>query len=398
MPNRRVNSNSFAHQTEVDLTKYLESSFTESLRQLIRVTVKTMIKAEMEDFRKEMRDLVGTIHFNGTYPRQLMGPLGTIENIPVPRFRDNPTEFIPETMNVFGEEKDKFMGIITEMHRLGISQRKIKQLAATCFKTTISANRVGAVYKTLADQESLKVNTISLTNDYEYLMADGLWIKAKGYGWDDNQAVILCVLGVKPNGKRTILGFEVVREESYEAWHNLLLSIKKRGLTGANLKLIISDDGAGFAGAVTHLFPTVKRQICIVHKMRNVLGKTKHKNKSAMAEDLKVAYRQETRKDFLLQAQALCKKWYLLEPKAIDSFKHHLMETTTYFDFDREIWHAIRTNNILEREFRELRRRIKVMDNSFNDTQSATRYTGSLINYLNQNYPAVHNPKLHTNP
>lgn len=397
MPNRRVNSNSFANQTEVDLKKYLESSFTESLRQLIRVTVKTMIKVEMEEFRKEMRDLVGTIHFNGTYPRQLIGPLGTIENIPVPRFRDNPTQFMPETMNVFGEEKDRFMGIITEMHRLGISQRKIKQLAATCFKTNISVSRVGAVYKTLADQESLKVNTTPLTDEYEYLMADGLWIKAKGYGWDDNKAVILCVLGVKSDGHRTILGFDIVRGESYEAWCTLLLSIKKRGLVGSNLKLIISDDGAGFAGATTHLFPAVKRQICIVHKMRNVLGKTKHKNKPAMAEDLKAAYHQDTKEGFFLSAKTLCKKWYLVEPKAIDSFKHHLMETTTYFDFDREIWHTIRTNNILEREFRELRRRIKVMDNSFNDTQSATRYTGSLINYLNQNYPAAHYPKLHTN-
>jgi transposase-like protein len=395
MPNRRVNSNLLFGQTEAELKKYLESSFTESLRQLIRVTVKTMIKVEMEEFRKEMRDLVGVIHFNGTYPRQLMGPLGTIENIPVPRFRDNPTPFIPETMGVFGEEKDKFMGIITEMHRLGISQRKIKQLAATCFKTTISANRVGTVYKVLADQESAQVNTLPLTDDYECFMADGLWIKAKGYGWEENKAVILCVLGVKPDGKRTILGFEVVRAETYEAWHDLLLSLKKRGLTGANLKLIVSDDGAGFMGAIKQLFPHVPHQICIVHKMRNVIGKTKYQNRKGLATDLKEAYNQSSRKAFLLKAKSLVKKWYLIEPKAIDSFKHHLLDTTTYFDFDPAIWRRIRTNNILEREFRELRRRIKVMDNSFNDTQSATRYTGSLINYLNQNYPAVTYPKLH---
>lgn len=397
MPNRKIDSNTFVNQTEADLKKYLESTFTESLRQLIRVTVKTMIKAEMEDFRKEMKDLIGTIHFNGTYHRQIMSPLGTIEDIPVPRFRDNPSQFTPETLSVFGQEKDKFMGIITEMHRLGISQRKIKKLATTCFGTTISTNRVGAVYKTLADQESLQVNTTTLTDDYEYLMADGLWIRAKGYGWDDNKAVILCVLGVRPDGTRTIIGFEVVREESYEAWHALLLSIKKRGMRGANLKLIISDDGAGFAASTAQLFPSIKRQICIVHKMRNVLGKTKHKNKPAMAEDLKTTYHQETKKDFLIQAKVLCKKWYLIEPKAVASFKHHLIETATYLDFDKSIRHKIRTNNILEREFRELRRRIKVMDSSFNDIQSATRYSGSIINYLNQNYPAVKYPKLHTN-
>ena len=63
----------------------------------------------------------------------------------------------------------------------------------------------------------------------------------------------------------------------------------------------------------------------------------------------------------------------------------------------KKLWPKIRTTNILEREFREVRRRIKVMDSSFNDTNSHQRYAGSIINYLNQNYPAVQNPNLHTN-
>jgi len=152
MPNRKSDSNVLSLQTEAELHKFLEGSFTESLRQLIRVTVKVMIKTEMEEFRKEMHDLVGTINFNGSYHRQLVGPFGSVENIPVPRFRDNPTTFIPETLGVFGEERDKFMAIMTEMHRLGISQRKIDKLARTCFKTKVTPAKLGAVYKELADQ------------------------------------------------------------------------------------------------------------------------------------------------------------------------------------------------------------------------------------------------------
>lgn len=201
MPSRKFDSNVVGFQTEADLHKFLEVSFTESLRQLIRVTVKTMIKAEMQEFRQEMHDLVGTIHFNGSYARQLVGPFGAVEDIPVPRFRDNPTNFVPETLSVFTEEKDKFMAIMAEMHRLGISQRKIDQLARTCFKTKVPPTRLGAVYKALADEESAKVNVAPLTDDYCYLFADGLWVKAKGYGFEDNKAVILCVLGMKPDGK-----------------------------------------------------------------------------------------------------------------------------------------------------------------------------------------------------
>ncbi len=57
MPSRKTNSNSILYQTESELRQFLESGFTESLRQLIRITVKTMIKTEMEEFRKEMKDL-----------------------------------------------------------------------------------------------------------------------------------------------------------------------------------------------------------------------------------------------------------------------------------------------------------------------------------------------------
>jgi len=396
MPNRKVDFNALGLQTEAELQKFLEGSFTESLRQLIRVTVKVMIKTEMEDFRKEMHDLLGTIHFNGSYNRQFVGPFGSVEDVPVPRFREHPTDFTPQTLAVFDEEKDKFLMIMAEMHRVGISQRKIDHLARTCFKTKVTPAKLGAVYKQLADQESATINSAALTDDYEYLIADGLWVKAKGYGWEDNDAVILCVLGIKADGQRVMIGFTVARGETYEAWHDLLLSIKQRGFTGTHLKLIISDDGQGFDSAIKQLFPQVPHQICIVHKMRDVIGKTKHKNKVAMAEDVKLIYQQNTTAQALLQAKECCRKWYLIEPKAITSLKYHFAETLTYFQFDESKWKQLRTSNILEREFRELRRRIKVMDSSFNNTESATRYAGSYINYLNKNYPASRRT-LHTN-
>lgn len=396
MPSRKTNSNSILYQTESELRQFLESSFTESLRQLIRITVKTMIKTEMEEFRKEMKDLLGTIYFNGSYDRQLVGPFGTVENVPVPRFRDNSSGFSPETLSVFDDQKSQFMRLVSEMHRLGISQRKIKQIAQSCFHTTLSTTKVGAVYKQLADQESAQVNTTILKDEYQYLLADGLWVKAKGYGWEENQAVILCVLGIKPNGDRKIIGFSVERAESYECWHQLLLSLKKRGLIGTNLKLIISDDGKGFDSAINQLFPHIPHQICITHKMRSVIGKTKHKNKASLAEDAKMVYQQPSKKDALIKAKQFVGKWYLVEPKAVESFKYHLASTLTYYDFDQSTWSQIRTTNVLEREFRELRRRIKVMDNSFNSTESATRYAGSILHYLNENYPSQRRT-LHTN-
>ena len=131
--------------------------------------------------------------------------------------------------------------------------------------------------------------------------------------------------------------------------------------------------------------------------MRNVLTKTRHKHKAQMGDDLKSIYQKADKKTATIKAKEVVKKWYLKEPKAMNSLKHHFKYTLTYMDFPEETHKKIRTTNILEREFREVRRRIKVFDSSFNDINSMGRYANNIINYLNNNYPAVQNPNLHTN-
>ena len=95
MPNRtRTNSSRInklpVFETGSELHKFLESSFTESLKNLIKVTVNIMIKEEMDKFRKETTDFVSSMYFNGHYKRNMTSAFGEIKNIPVPRFRANP--------------------------------------------------------------------------------------------------------------------------------------------------------------------------------------------------------------------------------------------------------------------------------------------------------------------
>ena len=252
------------------------------------------------------------------------------------------------------------------------------------------------MYRELAEKEEATINSRPLSDIYEYIYLDGVFVKTKGYGWDSNRSVLLCALGVTPQGKREIIGFTVADSESYDNWHNLLLSLKKRGMTGEALKLAVSDGADGLIGAIKHLFPDLPHQTCIMHKMRNVIGATSHKNKAAIAEDLKNSYNQETVEEALESFKSLTRKWYLSEPTAVEVLKHNLQSTLTYYMFEKDEWRKVRTNNILEREFRELRRRINVMDSSFNDRDSASRYAAATFSYLNQNYPAIRRT-LHTN-
>jgi transposase-like protein len=345
----------------------------------------------MDQLREEMKE---KLSFNGYYNRQMLCGLGKIENVPVARFRERQVSDLPlNSLSLFDQEKEKFLALIAEIHRLGISDRKVEKLCQSVFGMKFSKNRVSAVHKELAEEESLQINRLPIADEFEYLIIDGIWVKTKNFGLkDNNKTVLLCALGITKAGERKIIGFTPADREDYESWRDFILSLKERGLTDKGLKLIIADDNGGLTKAVGHLFPQTKLQVCMAHKTRNVMGKTSWKNKAAIAKDLKKIYDSESKEEAMRNFKACAKKWYVAEPKAVASLRFDFEKTLTYYEFDKELWKKIRTSNILEREFREVRRRIKVFDNSFNDRDSLMRYGNTIFDYLNNNYPAY----LHT--
>lgn len=369
---------------EKDLQKFLEQNMADNLKQLIKITVQIMVKSEMELFRQEFAE---KLQFNGNYFRQMLSTFGKVEDIPIPRFRTPVEEMNLKTLDVFGQEKERFAELIGQMHLLGVSQRKIKQLTKICLGANISTTRVGSVYKELAEQEEMNINGQVLDDNFEYLILDGIWEKTKGYGWDDNKSTLLCALGIRPDGIRKILGFTLARSEDIENWKKLLSDIKKRGLKGDNLKLIIADDHPAIKTAADGIYTGIPIQLCIVHKMRNVLRKVSFKNKTAIAEDLKIIFQSQSKEEGIEKAKLTVKKWYVVEAKATESLRHNIEYCFTYMQFDKDLWSKIRTTNILEREFREVRRRMKVFDNTFQSDESANRYANTIFTNLNNNYP-----------
>jgi transposase-like protein len=368
-----------------DLQQFLERNLEDSLKQLIRLSVTTMVKTEMQSLRS---DLPIQPAFNGYYPRQLTSPYGKIENVPIPRFRDGfAADTMPQTLQIFETEQQRFLKIIQEMHRMGISQRKVKRLAKLCFNKDIATKTIGTIHKELAQAEEAKLNSRLLTGiNYRYIIADGIWAKAKGYGWENDDAVMLCAVGIRDDGKRDILGFAVKPAEDETSWEEFLNSLIVRGLDTDKLKLAIADDGGGFRAAKNKLMPSVLIQVCIVHKMRNVMNKTNKKHRKAVTAGLKDIYGSQTKEEAITKAKTLIKQWYASEPKAMESLRYHFEDTVTYMDFPKEEWSKIRTSNTVERLFREVRRRMKVMDNSFNSTDSFNNYSASILGNLQEAY------------
>lgn len=105
-----------------ELLQFLERSLTDNLKQFIKISITSLVKAEMEQIRDELQQSGSTTpSFNGCYNRQLVSPFGRIEDIPIPRFRSGFQDNQPSVLSSFDDEKSRTWQLITDMHMLGIS-------------------------------------------------------------------------------------------------------------------------------------------------------------------------------------------------------------------------------------------------------------------------------------
>ena len=127
----------------------------------------------------------------------------------------------------------------------------------------------------------------------------------------------------------------------------------------------------GMLEAVGEVFPEAKYQRCVVHFYRNIFSvvpKSKVKN---VAKMLKAIHAQESKKASREKAAAVVSELKAMKlPEAAKKVEAGIEETLTYCDFPSEHWVKIRTNNVIERMNREIRRRTRVVG-AFPDGNSA---------------------------
>ena len=111
----------------------------------------------------------------------------------------------------------------------------------------------------------------------------------------------------------------------------------------------------------------------MVHFERNILARINPKNRDWAADALKAVFSMETRDKALEKAESVARDMEARKPReAAKRLREGIGETTTYLldDYPREHRRRIRTNNMIERLNREIRRRTRVVG-SFPDGRSA---------------------------
>jgi len=144
-------------------------------------------------------------------------------------------------------------------------------------------------------------------------------------------------------------------KEDKASWLEFLKSLKERGLAGA--RLCIGDKCPGLWDAVNGVFPEAKYQRYTVHFYRSVFFVTPRSRMKEMAAMLKAIHAQEDKAAAREKAEAVVKRLREMKLReAADKIEKGIEETLTYMDFPYAHWTKIRSNNVIERLNREIRR------------------------------------------
>jgi transposase-like protein len=157
-----------------------------------------------------------------------------------------------------------------------------------------------------------------------------------------------------------------------------------RGLEGKALQLIVSDGGKGLQTALPLVFPYVPVQRCWAHKLRNIADKVRHEEGSCVAEAAAI-YCANSKSEAQRAFQQWGLRWEHRRPGAVTCLERDLDALLNFFAVPQTHWIKVRTTNVIERAFREVRRRTRPMS-SFSNPESCDRIVYGVISHLNRSW------------
>ena len=315
---------------------------------------------------------------NGFYVRDFVTRLGTLR-LRIARARKQ--SFRPPGLERFQRRAEDVMLLIREAFLRGISTRQVGRVVAILTGEVVSAQTVSKLSRHL-DRLVKLFQQAPLKDEWAYLFLDGVSLRVRRPG-GRKRVQMLVAYGVRPDGSRRLLAFLRSQGESQAAWEGFLNHLYGRGLVGKNLLLIVTDGCPGLAAALETVYPQVKHQRCWVHKMRNLLEKVRRRDYEAVKADAQAIYGAENRREAERAFRRFGARWQNAYPRTVKQLERDLPELLTFFDFLRHLWRRLRTTNVIERCFVEVRRRTRPMV-CFVNVQSVDRIIYAIFNGYNE--------------
>jgi putative transposase len=368
---------SLSKVVQIDEAK-LQDHLGTVVRDTVENTLNQMLDAEADELCGAKRyernpDRVDTRA--GSYQRKLHTKAGEV-SLKIPKLRRLPFE--TAIIERYRRREISVEEALVEMYLAGVSVRRVEDITEALWGSRVSPSTVSELNQKIYSRiEAWRNQPIS--GEYPYVYLDGIWLK-RSWGGEVKNIAVLVAIGVDAQGYRNILGVCEGAKEDHESWLSFLKHLKSRGLKTP--RLIVSDKCLGLVEALGEVYPKASWQRCVVHFYRNVFSMVPTPKVREVAAMLKAIHAQEDKEAAIEKAKKVGSKLELMRlRKAAEAIREGAEETLRYYDFPREHWRSLRTNNPLERLLREVRRRTRAVGN-FPDGKSALMLVAARLRYM----------------
>ncbi len=382
----RVKNNTQRFQMFVqDLQESFWGDFQGRTREVLKKLLETDAEQQMAEYlglkwHERARPAERVDYRNGFYERDYVTSLGVIR-LRIPRTRQR--SFLPRWIGRLQRRAPEVGELVRQAFLRGISTRQVGRVVAVLTGEPVSAQTVSKLTRVL-DQAVHAFHQRPLGDEWTYLVLDGVWLKVRRV-FGPQRVLLLVAYGIRRDGTRELLAFTRAKSESQAGWEGLLNDLFQRGVRAANLQLVISDGCAGLARALETVYPRVRHQRCWVHKMRNILEKVRRRDEP----QVKV----EAQKIYLAPNVAAARRaferfrfhWRSRYPAMVRQLERDLPELLHFFALPRGLWRKLRTTNVIERCFVEVRRRTRPMV-VFTNVESLDRIIYAIFSRFNEDW------------
>lgn len=368
-----------------DLQETFWGDFQGQTRQMLKKLLETDAEQQMAEYvglkwheRAQPDERVD--YRNGFYERDYVTPLGVIR-LRIPRTRQR--SFLPRWIGRLQRRAPEVAELIRQAFLRGISTRQVGRVVAVLTGESVSAQTVSRLTRVL-DQAVQAFQQRALGDDWAYLVLDGVWLKVRR-AFGPQRVLLLVAYGIRRDGRRELLAFTRAKSESQSGWEGLLNDLFQRGLRGQHLQLVITDGCPGLARALETVYPRVRHQRCWVHKMRNILEKVKRRDEKQVKTQAQKIYLATNLASAKRAFQRFRFHWQWRYPAMIRQLERDLPELLHFFAFPGHLWRKLRTTNVIERCFVEVRRRTRPMV-VFTNVASVDRIIYAIFSRFNEDW------------